>query len=69
MGDAEFRAIAKMGRDLSLERGQEVSWNEARDMVEHTFIGACMLLHERAIDLGRAVRRSLPAPVRRLLGA
>jgi len=38
-------------------------------MVEHTFIGACMLLHERAIDLGRAVRRSLPAPVRRLLGA
>jgi len=59
MDDAEFRAIAKAGRDIGAE-----SWDEARHFVEHTFVGACYLLHERAADVGRAFRDALPGPLR-----
>jgi hypothetical protein len=62
MDDAEFRAIAKAGRDHGCE-----SFEEARYLVEHTFIGAGYLLHERWVDLGRAIRDALPGPLRRLL--
>jgi hypothetical protein len=60
MDEAEFRAIAKAGRDIGAE-----SWDEARHFVEHTFIGACYLLHERAVDVGHAIRNALPTWLRR----
>jgi pyrroline-5-carboxylate reductase len=61
MDDAEFRAIAKAGRDIGAE-----SFEEARRFVAHTMVGASYLLHERAVDLGRAIRDALPGPLRRL---
>jgi hypothetical protein len=60
MDEAEFRAIAKAGRDIEAE-----SWDEAHHFVEHTLIGACYLLHERAVDVGRAIRGALPGWLRR----
>ena len=66
MDDAKLRAIAKAGRDLSIADDRVVSWDEAQHYVEHTFIGAAMVLHETWIDLARAVRDALPGPLRRL---
>jgi hypothetical protein len=62
MDDAKFRAIAKYGRDHHCE-----SWEEAHYAVEHSFLGMQYELHERWIDLGRAIRDALPGPLRRLL--
>ena len=64
MDDAKYRAIAKAGRDINAE-----SWDEARHYVEHTFLGAQYELHERWVDVGRAVRDALPAPLRRLFSS
>ena len=66
MDDAKLRAIAKAGRDLSIADDRAVSWDEAQRYVERTFIGAQYALHERWVDLGRAVRDALPGPLRRL---
>jgi hypothetical protein len=60
--DAELRAIAKAGAQIRAE-----SWEEAEYFVDHSFVGAAMVLREHWLDVCRAARDALPGPLRRRL--
>ena len=57
----KFRATARMSA------AHDCGWDEATDLMEHTFEGQATRLNEQARELGRVIAREFPLLTRLIL--